>query len=53
MIASGPLPEGTIGKTFAIWLTWTSTSAGPSAAKASASASSSSPGSWTVAAWMP
>ena len=48
MIASGPLPEGTIGKTLAIGLTCTSTSAGPSAAKASASASSSSPGSWTV-----
>ena len=53
MIAPGPLPEGTIGNTFAIWLTCTSTSAGPSAANASAIASSISPGSRTVVAWMP
>jgi hypothetical protein len=52
-ISPGPLPEGTIGKTLASGLTWTSTSAGPSVAKASAIASSRSPGSWTVAAWMP
>ena len=49
----GPLPEGTIGKTLAIWLTCTSTSAGPSGAKASARASSSSPGSCTWRAWIP
>ena len=48
IMAPGPLPWGTIGKTFAIGLTCTSTSAGPSPASASASASSSSAGWVTV-----
>src|SRR6478672_11969655 len=53
MIASGPLPWGTIGKTLACGSTCTSTSAGPSTASASARASSRSARSWTVVPGMP
>src|SRR5262249_32283763 len=53
IIASGPLPWGTIGKTLARGSTCTSTSAGPSAASASARASSRSARSCTVVPGMP